>query len=413
MSKLKEKYIKVFVEESLNESSQYGIYLSNDEFMKYFVSPFTDVLKAAKLALKDVGSGVLYNMRILFTFSTTKKKRLLEAYKQKREQFDKEHADFVKNVTEDIKTEIAVISFMANPTLFLGAAAVKKGIDAGKFVNDVFKEQRDAMKDAEDPGSGGPTGPTAQPRGPIRGALADLKNLFFGESYKKDFVNILMEAGGENPDISAEIEEEIKKQGVDFNASEIQQGFKEFVSMKEDAIKEITDEGIPDRLESLAAMMSAENYQKLEAAVNKAKSAGVDLGNYLSDFDNELQRGKEEIAVAFKDGKEEEKKGEKESELLKKMRKLPKLKKLGDKATEKDYVTEMENYLFNTLKSNLQEDAIKIMREIQKDTSEVIDIVLSPYESIEQMRNELSGLSSESDSIVEKVSKLVKTLQFK
>ena len=66
MSKLKEKYIKVFVEESLNESSQYGIYLSNDEFMQYFVSPFTDVLKAAKLALKDVGSGVLYNMRILY-----------------------------------------------------------------------------------------------------------------------------------------------------------------------------------------------------------------------------------------------------------------------------------------------------------------------------------------------------------
>ena len=64
----KELIAKVFIKETenLKENSQYGIYLSNDEFKKFFVEPFTDVLKVAKIALKDVGTGVLYNLRILF-----------------------------------------------------------------------------------------------------------------------------------------------------------------------------------------------------------------------------------------------------------------------------------------------------------------------------------------------------------
>lgn len=410
---IKERYTRIFVRESINESAQYGIYLSNDEFMKYFVSPFTDVLKAAKLTLKDVGTGVLYNMRILFTFSTTKKQRLLEAYKQRREIFDKEHSDFVNKVTDEIGTDAKIVAFMANPTLFMGAAALKKGYEAGKFVNDVFKEQRKAMKDAEEPDSGGPTGPTADARGPIRGALADLKNLFFGESVKKDIVDVLLEAGGESPDIAAEIENEIKSQGIDFDVSKIKEGFKDFVNMKEDAIKQIREEGIPDRLQALGSMMQSDTYEKLEKSVKAATAAGIDLGNYLDDFKSEMERGKEEIAVSFSESKEEEKTQQKESDLLKQMRKLPAIKKLGDKATEADYVSEMEKYLFNTLKSNLQEDGSKIIQEIQNDTAEVIEILLSPYSSVEEMDSELSGASSEASSIVEKISSLVKTLQFK
>ena len=83
----KELIAKVFIKETenLKENSQYGIYLSNDEFKKFFVEPFTDVLKVAKIALKDVGTGVLYNLRILFTFSTSKKQALLAKYEKKRE----------------------------------------------------------------------------------------------------------------------------------------------------------------------------------------------------------------------------------------------------------------------------------------------------------------------------------------
>jgi hypothetical protein len=409
---IKEKFTKIFIRESIiKESSQYGIYLSNDEFMEYFVSPFTDVLKAAKLTLKDVGTGVLYNMRILFTFSTTKKQRLLNAYQQKQEQFAKEHSDFVKKVSDGMGTDAKIVAFMANPTAYLGVQALKKGVGAAKFVNDVFKEQRLAVKDQEEGGIGPGGKVTGDARGPIRGALADLKNLFFGESLGRDHLDVLLEVGGESIDIGKEIESEIKRQGLDFDLSKIEKGFQEFVSIKENAIKEIVDEGIPERMKALSDLMSAKEYNQLEAAVASAKSAGVDLGNYLADFKSEMSRGNEEIKEKFAD--EDSGEAAKESKLMQQMKKLPGIKKLGEKVTAKDYEREMEDYLFNTLKSNLQEDGGKIFRETQKDMAEVSSILLAPYESIEEMTKELSDSSSEAERIVSKISDIIKVIQFR
>jgi hypothetical protein len=73
----------------------------------------------------------------------------------------------------------------------------------------------------------------------------------------------------------------------------------------------------------------------------------------------------------------------------------------------------MEDYLFNTLKSNLQEDGGKIFRETQKDMAEVSSILLAPYESIEEMTKELSDSSSEAERIVSKISDIIKVIQFR
>ena len=404
---IKEKYAKLFVRESILKES-YGMVISPDEMKRHFVEPFTDILKAAKLTLKDVGTGVLYNMRILFTFSTTKKQRLLNAYKQKQEIFKKEHEAFVKSLGDF--SEAKLIAFMANPALYMGGAAIKKGLDAASFVNDVFKEQRTAMKDQEE-GGGGPDGkPTGDARGPIRGALADLKNLFFGESRNVSILNQLLEIGGENPDITAEIEEEMKKQGIDMDLAEIRSGFDDFIDIKETTMKEIEDEGIPARIKALSAMMSAKNYDELQAAITSAKSADIDMGNYLKDFDTEMTRGKEEIAAAFsKDEDSNDSGGKEDSKLVKQMRKLPKIKKLGDKATEADFEEAMEEHLFNTLKSNLQEDGNKIIQDIQGEMQEMVGILLAPYESIEEM-SELKDSSPEAEAIVEKIEGMVRTI---
>ena len=61
---IKEKYAKVFVEESLVKED-YGFVAGSSDLKRTFVDPFANVLKAVKLTLKDVGVGVLYNMRIM------------------------------------------------------------------------------------------------------------------------------------------------------------------------------------------------------------------------------------------------------------------------------------------------------------------------------------------------------------
>lgn len=399
---IEEKYAKVFVEESLVKES-YGMVASGSDLKRTFVDPFANVLKAVKLTLKDVGVGVLYNMRILFTFSTTKKQRLLNAYKQRQEQFKSEHEQFVKSLGDF--SEVKMIAFMANPAAYMGAAALKKGVDVASFVNDTFKEQRKAVKDQEE-GGVGPSGEvTGDTRGPIRGALADLKNLFFGESRNIESLDMLFEVEGENLDVAVEIEEELKKQGIDFNFGQIKSGFEDFIKTKEDAIKEIEDEGIPARIEALSAMMAAQSYEQLTAAVSKAKSAEIDMGSYLKDFESELTRSKEEIGAAFSD----ESSG---SKLMKQMKKLPSIKKLGEKATQEDYESAAEEYLFNTLKTNLQEDGEKIIADIGAEMQEVSQILLMPFKSVQEMSG-LRSSSPEAEKIVSKIESMVNLIQGK
>lgn len=400
---IKEEHTKIFVREAMLEES-YGHVVSPDEMKRHFVEPFADVLKAVKLTLRDVGVGVLYNMRILFTFSTTKKARLLNAYKQKQDQFKKEHEAFVKSLGDF--SEAKLIAFMANPALYMGAAALKKGVDVASFVNDTFEEQRLAIKDVEDGGTGPDGKATGSAAGPIRGALKDLKNLFFGEVYKPSALNQLLEVTGENPDVAAEVEEEVRKQNVDIDFAKIISSFDEWIAVKKTTMQEIEGEGIPARIKALTAMMEAKDYDKLELAINSAKSAEIDMGNYLKDFDTEMSRGKEEISTAFskeKDGTTGD------SKLIKQMKKLPKIKKLGDKATEEDYASAMEDHLFNTLKTNLQEDGAKILTDIKKDMGEMADILLAPYKSIEDM-SDLKSASPEAEKIVSEISEMVRLI---
>jgi len=407
---IKEKYAKVFVEESttnLIKENQYGVYLSNDEFKKFFVDPFTDVLKVAKIALKDVGTGVLYNMRILFTFSTNKKQALLKAYEQKRDQFKKEYEPIMSRIDERMD-DAKYIAFMASPASFLAFQAAKQGIDAAKFVNDTFKEQRAAMKGM------GPDGkPTRPEAGPIVGALRDLKNLFFGESY---VIGQLLEVEGESPDIEAEITTALEEIGVD--PAEIQQNFAEWVKLKEDAMKEIEDEGVPARIEALVAMMNAKEYEELEKSVASAKSAGIDLGNYLKEFETELKKGEEEISIAFEeDAKkaegeetpEADSKKKKDTPLIASLKKMPKIKKLGDKATKEDFTDATKESLFNTLKDNLQEDGEKIITEIQTEMREVAGIILAPYKDVSELA-ELKEIGGEAAAIAQKIESAVKAI---
>lgn len=385
----------------LKEDAQFGQYISADEAMEYFVGPIMDVFKVATIALKDIGKGVLYNVRIAFTFSTTKKQRLLNAYNQSKEMIDKEYGEVMARVDKNLGPAKA-LAFAANPPAFLAFYATKKGLDAATFLKDVYVEQSKALE-----GEGPDGKPTKPEDGPLLGALSDLKRIFFGESY---IVGAIMEAGGsgESADLEAEIKSGMEKIGVD--PESIVSNFKDWVAAKEEVINSVNEEGLPSRMEALMAMMKSEDYESLKKAVTDAKSAGVDLGNYLSDFEKEFDSQKKEIVSALeKDKEDRDKSGNKESELLTKIKEMPEIKKLGDKAKEEDYLKALEDSLFMTLKKNLQEDGEKILGEIKKDIGELVQIITAPFANEKEVE-EFSKVSPEAKAIADEMLKSYKQL---
>ena len=405
----------------LSEDAQFGNFLSSDELGEYFVGPIMDVFKVAKIALKDVGKGVLYNVRIAFTFSSNKKTRLLKAYKQSKEKIDQEYAQIMPRIDKNL-SEAKTLFFAANPVGFVAFHSVKSGLETAKFVADVFEEQSKAM-DGE-----GPSGPTKPEDGPILGALGDLKKIFFGESY---VVGAILEAAseGESADVEAEVKSEMEKLGVD--PEEIMSNFKEWAASKKEIIDAVNQEGLPERMQSLMNMMKADTFDLLKKAVNDAKSAGVDLGSYISDFERELESQQGQLIKALEEEKAEKsqedkssegdsKEGEPEQEpgdekkqeslrklplleaedkeILSKLKEVPEIKKLGDDAKEEDYLKSLENSLFMTLKANLQEDGEKIIGEIKKEIGEIVQIVTGPFADESEI-NEFSKASSEASQI--------------
>ena len=385
----------------LSEDSQFGQYLSGDEFGEYFVGPIMDVFKVAKIALKDIGRGVLYNVRIAFTFSTTKKARLLEAYKQGKEKINQEYAEVMQRVDKNLG-EAKLLMFAANPPAFLAAAAVKQGLDAGAFVGKVFGEQSDALK-----GKGPDGDPTKPEDGPILGALNDLKRIFFGESYVVGKIMEAAEDGKGSADIEAEIVKEMES--IDVDPESITSDFKEWVDSRREIISAVDEEGLPARMAALLDMMKADDLDKLKKSVGDAKSAGVDLGNYLGDFEKEFETQKKDLIDALKKEKEESDSGKKEPEILSKLKEVPEIKKLGEKASEEDYLKALENSLFMTLKANLQEDGEKILEEIKKEIGELVQIITGPFENETEI-NEFAKSSSEAAEIAKEMIRSYKQL---
>ncbi len=407
----------------LKEDAQFGNYLSTDELGEYFVGPIMDVFKVAKIALKDVGKGVLYNLRIAFTFSTNKKTRLLKAYKQSKEEIDKEYGEIMPRIDKNLG-EAKTLFFAANPVGFLAFHSVKSGLGTAKFMKDVFVEQNKAI-DGE-----GPSGPTKPEDGPILGALGDLKRIFFGESYIVGAILEAAEDGKETVDVEAEIRSEMEKRDID--PEKVISDFKDWASVKKEIIDAVNQEGLPDRMQALMDMMKAEELEPLKKSVAAAKAAGVDLGSYVSDFEKEFEDQKAQLVRALEGEKDEKDSGEEnqegqgeekkqesvararlleadDKEILSKVKEIPDIKKLGDDAKEEDYVKALEGSLFMTLKANLQEDGEKILGEIKEEIGEIVQIVTGPF-SDETEINEFAKASPEADAISKEILNCFKQL---
>ncbi len=391
---IKEKYAKVFIIESTKTINESYYNISTSEAYDAFVKPFLDIWEATKMGIKDVGVGLLYNLRILFTFDVTKKQRLLEAYEQKMDLYDKEWKDVMNKMgsTGDEK----LILFLSNPGAVIGIQAVKTGANVVGFVNDIFREQKTAMRD----GGVGPDGkPTGTPPGPLSGIANDLKRLFFGESVEEKFI---FESEKIDKKTTEQAEEAMRKAGVDLG--EIESLFQDFVKMKEDQISKVDEDGIPDRIEALNLIIQSVNLPDLKKTIDNAKSKGIDMGNFLSEFEKEYNQKKLEISKSLE--------SKENSEIVDSLKELPEIKKLGDKATEKDFLSALEKSLFHKLKSNIQKDGIRILQEIEEDNEGLIKILLSPFKSLEQAES-LSTSSPAGKEIFQKIKNTVDKLNFK
>ena len=385
----KELIAKVFIEESTQRLDEYNIpVISNSEAYSAFIEPFVDVFRVAKMAFKDIGVGLLYNLRILFTFDATKRKRLVESYEQKMDLYSREWESTMSSL--GYGTDEQLIMFLANPVGVIGSAAVSAGVGIGEFVNDIFREQELAARD----GGVGPDGkPTGTPPGPLSGIANDLKRLFFGESYLR---KSLLEQKESNDEVDAAMREA----GVE--PESITSMFNDFVKMKEEQISEIENDGIPERMESLYLLMQSNNIEDLRKTINLAKSRDIDLGNFLGDFEKEMESKKKEINAKFA----AESKNPNDSEILKSLMKQPKIRSLGDKATEQDYIDALEESLFHKLKKNLQEDGMKIFQEIQSENQELANLLLSPFDSVASLEK-LASNAPNAGPIVEKIKNIV------
>lgn len=389
-----EMIAKIFIKESTQTLNEYNIpVISNSEAYSAFIEPFVNVFKVAKMAFKDIGVGLLYNLRLLFTFDVTKRKRLLEGYEQKMDLYSQEWKSTMDSLgtTADEK----MVLFLANPLGVVGLAAAKAGVEVGEFVNDTFREQRLAMQD----GGIGPDGkPTGLPPGPLSGIANDLKRLFFGESYLRK--NLLEQ---KSEDIESEVEAAMV--AIDVNPEEIKSQFDDFIKMKEDQISEIESDGIPERMEALYLLMQSSNLEDLRKTIQLAKSREIDLGNFLGDFEKEMSEKRKEIQDKFSADSANSATTE-PTKFMKSLMNLPSIKALGDKATEKDYLAALEESLFHKLKENLQEDGMKILREIQADNQELASLLLMPFDSVASLE-ELAASAPNARPIVDKIKNTV------
>ena len=135
------------------------------------------------------------------------------------------------------------------------------------------------------------------------------------------------------------------------------------------------------------------------------ESQDQDMQNQLASFEKEFNTQKQEIMSALeKDKEDRDKNNKKESELLSKIKEMPEIKKLGDRAKDEDYLKALENSLFITLKRNLQEDGEKILGEIKKDIGELVQIITAPF-SNEKEIEEFSKASPEAKNISDEMIK--------
>jgi hypothetical protein len=170
----------------LKEQDEWDGWFSAETFGK-FISPFTDVLNVAKVAIKDVLVSTINVAKQVTTFDLKKKREIEDKYRQAKKEIESEYAEAMKPIDDALAgNDVKMLAFAMNPGLFMATSLAKGAAAAGKPIlnyasekldlaefrpDDDTNKDRDDRKNAADGGGGG--------KGPLLGLMGDLNKIFF------------------------------------------------------------------------------------------------------------------------------------------------------------------------------------------------------------------------------------------
>ena len=182
-SKLKRDFVSREVKKILKEQDEWDGWFGAAQ-ANAFIAPFTDVLKVAKVAAKDILVSTANVAKQVVTFDLEKKKEIEDKYRQTKQEIAKEYAEAMKPIDDALAADdTKMLAFALNPGLFAATSLAKGAAAAGKPILDYAASKIDlpefraddddnkARDDRKNAASGG--------KGPLLGLLGDLNKIFF------------------------------------------------------------------------------------------------------------------------------------------------------------------------------------------------------------------------------------------
>lgn len=270
-----------------------------------FLDPFKDVLKVAKVAVKDLASIAKFNFDLITTLSPSKQKEAREKWENRNKALESEWGKAMEPFDKVWDTgDMQLIAFMANPAGFLGAKMVGAGLDtaegtinllddAGIAIPYVTKFVRgdEAGKTSGKVDSKGKDGGVVDVLGTGKKLLGDLTKLFFIAHHEPSGPLI-----AENKGSAGAIEG--VRQYMDKNPGfedAILKDAKEMVDSKKQYVAEIM-QAFEGQMKMLTGLAAAADLKSFISVINTASQEGVDIGGAgLSNFQSEIDANVKKI----------------------------------------------------------------------------------------------------------------------
>lgn len=168
------------IREILSEQDHWDGYVSEESFSGLF-TPFANVLKVAKVAVKDVLTSTLNVAKQVLTFDLDKKKEIEDKYRQAKSEISQEYSDVMAPIDATLNsTDARLLSFAMNPGMFVATSIAKGAAAAGMPIIDYAAEKIDLPEFRKDGDTNKErTAAKAGSTGPLLGLMSDLNKIFF------------------------------------------------------------------------------------------------------------------------------------------------------------------------------------------------------------------------------------------
>jgi hypothetical protein len=138
-----EKLLRESIRKILHESNDLGPSISQKDFDLIFITPFTDVLKVAGIAAKDILGAAKLNFNILMTLRGTKADKILDKYTKFTNKLDsdyKKEMQLTNKYFDSVDAKIMPLLFA--PSQYVGSLALAHGFqkvsDIRSSLSDIF-----------------------------------------------------------------------------------------------------------------------------------------------------------------------------------------------------------------------------------------------------------------------------------